>query len=602
MIKGNTEGVRDSILNELNTLYEIKIEKGKLISAEIITILANITRIINREISVSINRKGEIIEVSIGDSNSVELPILEISKRKLSGIRVIHTHPSGHSKLSMIDISALLKLKLDSILAIGVGEKYLTGINIGYCKVDGEKLTYEEIENQSVNNVLNINYLEKIISIEQELKKYDITEDDSENAVIVGVDSELSLDELEELAKACNVNVVGRVFQKIKKINNLFFIGSGKVKDLSILKQIKNANLIIFDEELSGVQIKNLEMVTGCKVIDRTILILEIFARRAKTREAKIQVELAQLKYRSQRLIGLGTVMSRTGGGIGTKGPGEKKLEIDRRRIKDEIFSLKQELEKIKKIRALQRNKREHSNIPNVSLVGYTNVGKSTLRNLLVELYPNDNTVKKENVFAKNMLFATLDATTRTILLPDKRVISLTDTVGFVRKLPHDLIEAFKSTLEEVIFSDLLVHIVDVSSENVIEQIKAVETVLTELSALDKPTILALNKCDNTTKDIIENVKKQYNHLTIVEISAKYKTNIEILIDKIVESLPCLMKKVTLLIPYSDSSVNAYLHRNAIIENEYFEADGTIIIATVNNEVYNRCIKYLYKDLTISKL
>ena len=236
--------------------------------------------------------------------------------------------------------------------------------------------------------------------------------------------------------------------------------------------------------------------------------------------------------------------MSRTGGGIGTKGPGEKKLEIDRRRIKDEIFALKQELEKIKKIRALQRTKRESSGIPRVSLVGYTNVGKSTLRNLLVEMYPSDNTVKKEAVFAENMLFATLDATTRTMVLPDKRVTALTDTVGFVRKLPHDLIEAFKSTLEEVIFSDLLVHLVDASSETVVQQIKSVENVLTELGAIDKPTILALNKCDVATSEQIEKLKELYSYMDIVEISAKNEINIDLLMDKITTSLPRTMKKV----------------------------------------------------------
>ncbi|MGL5596455.1 MAG: GTPase HflX, partial [Cetobacterium sp.] len=525
MIKGNVEGVRDSILAELDTIYSMSVEKGKLVSPEIVALITDITRVINREISVSIDRKGKILEVAIGDSNSVELPILEISSKKLSGVKVIHTHPNGYSKLSMIDISALLKLKLDAILAIGVGETEITGVNIGYCKIENQELTYEEIENLSLDKVMSTDYLDKVLEIESELRKSDVVEDDSEYAIVVGVDSEESLDELEELARACDVNVAGRIFQKIKRIDNIFYIGSGKVRELALLRQIKNANLIIFDEELSGVQIKNLEAVTGCKVIDRTILILEIFARRARTREAKIQVELAQLKYRSQRLIGLGSIMSRTGGGIGTKGPGEKKLEIDRRRIKDEIFALRQELEKIKKIRALQRTKRESSGIPRVSLVGYTNVGKSTLRNLLVEMYPSDNTVKKEAVFAENMLFATLDATTRTMVLPDKRVTALTDTVGFVRKLPHDLIEAFKSTLEEVIFSDLLVHLVDASSDTVVQQIKSVENVLTELGAIDKPTILALNKCDVATDEQIEKLKELYSHMDIVEISAKNEIN-----------------------------------------------------------------------------
>lgn len=597
MIKGNVEGVRDSILAELDTIYTMSVEKGKLVTPEIVALISDITRVINREISVSIDRKGRVVEVAIGDSNSVELPIIDLSKKKLSGVKVIHTHPNGYSKLSMIDISALLKLKLDAILAIGVGETEITGINIGYCKVQNQELTYEELENLSMEKMEKVEYLEKVQEIETELRKNDVVEDESEHAIIVGVDSEESLDELEELARACDVSVSGRIFQKVKRVDNVFYIGSGKVRELAMLRQIKNANLIIFDEELSGVQIKNLEAVTGCKVIDRTILILEIFARRARTREAKIQVELAQLKYRSHRLIGLGSVMSRTGGGIGTKGPGEKKLEIDRRRIKDEIHALKQELDKIKKIRALQRTKRETSGIPRVSLVGYTNVGKSTLRNLLVDMFPSDNTVKKEAVFAENMLFATLDATTRTMVLPDKRVSALTDTVGFVRKLPHDLVEAFKSTLEEVIFSDLLVHLVDVSSDTVIQQIKSVENVLGELGAVDKPTILALNKCDVATEEQIATLKEKFPNVETVEISAKKQINIDLLIEKVMENLPRTMKRVEFLIPYSETSLNAYLHRSSIIEEESYENDGTKIIATISDEVYNKYSKFIVKEL-----
>lgn len=597
MIKGNIDGVRDSILKELELIYNFKVEKGKIISNEIISIISQISTNINREISVSLDRKGNILEVAIGDSNSVELPILEISKKRLSGVRVIHTHPSGISKLSMIDISALLKLKLDAIVAIGLNENGVSGFNIGYCKIKNQELSFEEFENLTLKDITSIEYLNKINEIEENLKANDVVEDDSETAILVGVDSHESLDELEELAKACEVKVCGRIFQKIKKIDNVFYIGSGKVKELSLLRQIKNANLIIFDEELSGVQIKNLEAITGCKVIDRTILILEIFARRARTREAKIQVELAQLKYRSQRLIGLGSIMSRTGGGIGTKGPGEKKLEIDRRRIKDEIFVLRQELEKIKKIRSLQRSQRENSDIPKVSLVGYTNVGKSTLRNLLVEKYPSDNTVKKEGVFAENMLFATLDATTRTILLPDKRLTAITDTVGFVRKLPHDLIEAFKSTLEEVVFSDLLLHLVDSSSSTVFEQIESVENVLTELGAIDKPMILVLNKCDMATENQLSLLKERFSSLPIVEISAKNEMNIDLLLETVSEMLPRTLKTVEFLIPYSETSLNALLHRKAIIQKEEFEAEGTVVVATINDEIYNKYKQFIKKEI-----
>lgn len=596
MIKGNVEGIRDSILKELNDIYDMNIEKGKIVSQEILMLISTISKNINREISVSLDRKGKVLEVAIGDSNSVELPILDISNKKLSGVRVIHTHPNGTSNLSMIDISALLKLKLDLIVAIGLsGEKL--DFNIGYCKVKNQELSYEELKNLTLNDILKIEYLNKVSEIEESLKKNDVIEDEMERAILVGVDSQESLDELEELAKACDVLVNGRIFQKIKRIDNIFYIGSGKVKELSMLCQIKNSNLIIFDEELSGIQIKNLEAVTGCKVIDRTILILEIFARRAKTREAKIQVELAQLKYRSQRLIGLGSIMSRTGGGIGTKGPGEKKLEIDRRRIKDEIFELKQELDKIKQIRNIQRNKRENSRISKISLVGYTNVGKSTLRNLLVKLYPSDNTIKKDGVFAENMLFATLDATTRTIILPDKRLVALTDTVGFVRKLPHDLIEAFKSTLEEVIYSDMLIHLVDASNPTVFAQIESVEKVLEELNAINKKIILVLNKCDMATESQLEEINKKFMNSIKVEISAKNSKNIEELMEVVAKNLPVISKTVKFLIPYTDTFLNAYLHRNAVIQKETYENDGTKIIAIVNEEIYNKYKSFIVEEL-----
>ncbi|WP_410208928.1 GTPase HflX [Fusobacterium sp.] len=593
MINGNTDGIKDYILKELDSLHDIRVTKSKLIEEEMLILIADISSRINREINIAIDRKGNVVEISIGDSGSVELPIMDIKERRLSGIRVIHTHPSGRSKLSNIDISALVKLKLDCIAAVGITEDKITGVSIGFCNVENNNLTYEISGPLGIKEALDYDILNRIEIIENLLRTREIVEDDKEYAILVGIDDEKSLDELAELAKACNVEVVGRFMQKKNRIDSCYFIGSGKAQELSIFKQLKRANLIIFDEELNGIQVRNLEEITSCKVIDRTILILEIFARRAKTREAKIQVELAQLKYRSGRLLGFGTTMSRTGGGVGTKGPGEKKLEIDRRRIKEAIYTLKQELEKIRKTREVQREKREESGIPKVSLVGYTNVGKSTLRNLLSDMYSADNTSKKEAVFAENMLFATLDTTTRAINLPDKRIASLTDTVGFVRKLPHELVEAFKSTLEEVSFADLIVHVVDASSETVEEEITAVENVLRELGADDKPMILALNKCDRATEEQKKNLEEKFKDFTLLEISAKTGENISELLEMIVEKLPQTTKVCEYLIPYSDSSVGAYLHRNAIIQSENYEGDGIRVTAIVNKEVFNRCEKYL---------
>ena len=596
MIKGNVDGIKDFILKELDSIYDITVTKNRVIEPEIIALIASISSRINREINVAIDRRGNIVEISIGDSSSVQLPLLNVQEKRLSGIRVIHTHPNGNPNLSSIDISALTKLKLDCIAAIGVVEEKITGVVMGFCNVDGDELSHEVTEIMNIPEFIDYDFLYRIEEIESILKKGNIVENDDEYAILVGIDNDESLDELAELARACNVKVVGKFFQKKSKIDPCYFIGTGKVIELARFKQIKKANLIIFDEELSGLQVKNLEEVTGCKVIDRTVLILEIFATRARTREAKIQVELAQLKYRSSRLLGFGTTMSRTGGGVGTKGPGEKKLEIDKRRIRETIHDLKQELEKIRKTRITQREKRDESGIPKISLVGYTNVGKSTLRNLLVSMYTADNTSKKEDVFAENMLFATLDITTRAITLPDKRVASLTDTVGFVRKLPHDLVEAFKSTLEEVSFSDLIIHVVDISSDTVVEQIKAVENVLSELNALDKPTFLALNKCEMATPEQIANIKEKFSNYQMIEISAKQNYNIDKFLDMTVSLLPQTTRKCTYLIPYTDTSMGAYLHRNAIIQSEDYEGEGVRIVAIVNDEVYNRCRKFMVEE------
>ena len=490
MIYGNIEGIKKSFLEELEGLYRVKNLKDEVCNREIIEVIARISTLIMREVSVAIDRKGNITSVAIGDSTSVELPILDLSEHKLAGVRIIHTHPNGNSTLSALDISALLKLKLDAIVAVGVLDGRIIDFSIGTLMIYNDNLTTEEERNLSFEKMSEINILDKIRYIESLVKNNDIIEDKTEKAILVGSDTKESLIELSELADACDIPVLETVFQSRPKIDPAFFIGKGKVLEIASMRQKLKANLVIFDDELSGSQVRNLENAIGAKVIDRTTLILEIFARRAKTKEANIQVELAQLKYRKSRLQGLGTVLSRTGGGIGTKGPGEKKLEIDRRHIEERIFDLTKELKKIKKVREVQRGKRTKERIPRVSLVGYTNAGKSTLRNNICDKAASTDSKDKEKVFEADMLFATLDVTTRAIKLKNKGIITLSDTVGFVRKLPHDLVEAFKSTLEEVVNSDLLCHVVDSSSETALEEIKAVENVLGVLGAEDKKTIM----------------------------------------------------------------------------------------------------------------
>jgi GTPase len=594
MIYGNIEGIRNSYLDRLEKLYDIDLPKENVFTEELASVLCEVTGQIGREVSAAIDRKGRVVSVAIGDSTTVEIPLIDIKEKKLSAVRVVHTHPNGISMLSALDISALLKLKLDCIVAIAEKEGKVSEVTLGFCSIENDVLVAESIGPMNLESAVNFDFLDKVLYTEGNLKVSSIVEDTSEKAILVGIESEESLDELEELAKACEINVVHKVLQKRSKVDSAFYIGRGKVEELAMLRQALKANVIVFDDELDGSQVRNLEEATGAKVIDRTTLILDIFARRARSREAKIQVELAQLKYRLPRLLGLGTVLSRTGGGIGTRGPGEKKLETDRRHIKERLYDLLSELEKIKKHRETQREKR--SEIPKVSLVGYTNAGKSTLRNKLCEIAMPKDSAFKEKVFEADMLFATLDITTRAVVLPDNRLITLTDTVGFVRKLPHDLVEAFKSTLEEVIYSDLLVHVVDAASEIAKEQIEAVNQVLKELGALDKPTILLLNKIDRATDEQLESLREEYKENTLLEISAREGINLDKLLNEISVYLPYTLKKAEYLIPYSEQSIAAFLHRNAKVEQEEYREDGTFIAAQVDDEVYNKCEKYVIKN------
>ncbi|MGN2338443.1 GTPase HflX [Clostridium cagae] len=605
MIEGNSDGIRNSILSELEKIHSIRTSKDEVCNIEILNIIAKVSANIEREVSVAINRKGNVTSVAIGDSTSVEVPLIDISEKRLSGVRVIHTHPNGYCNLSALDVTALLKLKLDAIVSVAITEEgEIRDFSLGLLRLYNNKLEYDENMNLSLEEITSINILDKIKFIENLIKVNDVIEETGEKAILVGSDTKESLEELEELTKACNIPVLQIVFQSRNKIDPSFFIGRGKVLEIASIRQIERANVIIFDDELTGSQVRNLEAALGAKVIDRTTLILEIFATRAKSKEAKIQVELAQLKYRLSRLQGLGTILSRTGGGIGTRGPGEKKLETDRRHIMETIYDLRKELKRIKKTREVQREKRNKESIPKVSLAGYTNAGKSTLRNVLCDLSARKDTVGKEKVFEADMLFATLDTTTRALTLKNKGLITLTDTVGFVRKLPHDLVEAFKSTLEEVIFSDILCHVVDVSSETAIEQYKAVNEVLTELEAIDKETILVLNKIDKATEEQINNFiefienDETNKEQVIIKISAKEGINLEEFLSLIEEKLPYNYKKAEYLIPYDKSNMQSFLHRNGRVLEEDYREDGTFMIVEVDDEVYNKTKEYVLNVLS----
>ena len=598
MIHGNIEGIRNSILNELEQLYNITIEPYTVINEEITTPLCILTQYLNREISVGVDRKGNVISVTVGDSNTASIPHHNESDNKLCGIRIIHTHPGGHSGLSLPDVTALMHLKLDCMVAIGVKDGKMTDISLGFCDIQNNKLSYRTTHPMSMEEAASFSYEEYVRAVQKKLLTLMENSDEKERAILVSCDSQEMLDELEELAHACDVVVVGQTLQRRSKMDPAFYVGKGKAQELALQKQIARANVLIFDDELSGTQIRNLMNITGCKIIDRTTLILEIFANRARTREAKLQIELAQLNYRTTRPIPLGSE-ERAGGGIGSKGPGEKKLEIDRRNIMQRIEALRQELQKLKKVRKTQRERRVTSSTPNVALVGYTNVGKSTIRNHLAKNYSAKLLTSKEDVLAKDMLFATLETTTRAISLLDGRSITLTDTIGFIRKLSHNLVEAFQSTLEEVKESDLLLHVIDASSESVIKELQAVEKVLADIEADKIPSILVFNKMDGVEKEDLQTIESTIlssstlNYTNTIWISAKKNLNINQLLKLISSLLPNTLKEATYLIPYNEQSMVAFLHRNSLVKKEEYQELGTLITAEVNEETWNKMQAFL---------
>ena len=415
----------------------------------------------------------------------------------------------------------------------------------------------------------------------------EIIREDEFKAILVGAYKkekiDYSMEELAGLAEAAGGEVLGVMVQKIEKVNTGTYIGKGKVLELSEMCQMLEADTVIFNDELSGMQIRNLEEVTGVRVIDRTILVLDIFASRATSKEGKLQVELAQLQYRMPRLLGFGKSLSRLGGGIGTRGPGEKKLETDRRHISKRMDDIREELKQLNATRIIQRSKREKSEIPVVALVGYTNAGKSALMNRIL----SDIEKEEKSVGSKDMLFATLDVQQRSIKLDDKKEFIRIDTVGFVSKLPHSLVDAFKATLEEVLYADLLVHIVDASYENYDFQIEVTEDVINQLGAGDKEKIVVYNKFDLLEKEIID--ASGYEN---IQISAKTGYNVDLLIEKIKSKIFAGNVHIELLVPYDRGDVVSYVCENGSVDVIEYKENGTYIKVELSLADYNRVKKY----------
>ncbi|MDO0131671.1 GTPase HflX [Clostridioides difficile] len=403
------------------------------------------------------------------------------------------------------------------------------------------------------------------------------------------IDTNESMEELKELTKAAGAEAVGSLIQNKHSVDATYYIGKGKVEEIRAYSDSLDATLVIFNDELSGAQIRNIENVVGRKVIDRTTLILDIFAQRALSKEGKLQVELAQLKYRLPRLYGMGGEMSRTGAGIGTRGPGEQKLEIDKRHILNKAADIRRELKEVKKNRETQRVKRLKSNIPIVALVGYTNAGKSTLLNELIKTH-KDYEQEKE-VFVKDMLFATLDVTLRKALLPNKKEFLVVDTVGFVSKLPHDLVEAFKATLEEVQYADLILHVIDATNTSYELQKSTTEGVLKELGVNDKKHILVYNKVDKLELDIYPKSQED-----IVYISAKQGINMDKLLNMIEIALMENTYSVSLMLPYERGDIFSRIKDKYNVENFEYGENGITLDVNFDEEDFN-----IYREYILEK-
>ncbi len=391
-------------------------------------------------------------------------------------------------------------------------------------------------------------------------------------------DAETSIGELAELASTANAEVVGSIIQKRPSYDPATCMGAGRLEELKEQLEPLGAELVIFDHELTGVQVRNIEQILDVRVIDRTTLILDIFAQRARTKEGKLQVELAQQKYRLPRLTGMGTSLSRLGGGIGTRGPGETKLETDKRHIRKRISYLEAELDELKKHREFSRSRRKKDGVLCAAIVGYTNVGKSTLLNALTDA----------GVLAENKLFATLDITSRSIELPDGRSVMLIDTVGLIRRLPHNLVEAFKSTLEEAAAADIILNVQDLTSPEIKEQAEVTAHLLSELGCDGIPQIYVMNKADAA-----EFTDTVFEDDDTVMISAKEQTGFDKLLDCIMKNLPETAKRMNLLIPYDKTAFIGRIRQEGKVFSEEYTADGTAVDALVDIKLVKEASAFL---------
>ena len=507
-IYGNTLGLKASEQSRLRNTYRRRVSPNEIISAELARHLTELSREMNRQVGVLLNRKGEIEYVVVGNAHKLELPDIGRARAgqvRLRGLRLVHTHLKSEP-LTKDDLTDLALLRLDLVAAVGVSSSGLPGV-VHYAHLVPENGTGEFWQVSTLPNIHDDqpDVLSTLEALEQELSRKAAarTVSGGEKAILVAVcldgnraRAEASLAELKELARTAGVQVIDSVLQMRREADPRYLIGRGKLEDLNLRSMQAMADVLIFDKDLTPSQGRHISEATSLKVIDRSQLILDIFAQRAQSAEGKLQVELAQLKYRLPRLVQSDTSLSRLAGGIGGRGPGETKLEIDRRRARDRINNLEKRIDSLSREREVRRAQRNRRDLPVISIVGYTNAGKSTLL----------NAITGAEVLAENKLFATLDPTSRRLRFPQEREVIITDTVGFIRDLPKDLVAAFRATLEELYDADLLLHVVDANDPSRDEQVEAVENILDSLDLMQKPRMMVWNKAELLSQEEVESL------------------------------------------------------------------------------------------------
>lgn len=524
VIHGLTAGLKSSQIQALERIYRRRIPVGEVISTELARYLTELSLELRRQIGVIIDRRGAVLHVILGDDREIVIPDLSgygLGRSGLRGLRCVHTHLK-EEPLSQDDINDLSLLRLDLIVALGVDAQGLPG-RTELAHLLPPNPAGEMIDSETVSSFyqLELDFDHFIRSLDGELEReladtIDL-DDGRERAILVSVNGgkprevEDSLAELNELARTADVQVIDRVVQRTHKIHPRYLMGEGKIKEVVIRALQQRATMLIFDQDLAPAQVGAIAAITDLKVIDRSQLILDIFARRAHTRDGKVQVELAQLKYILPRLTGKGTAFSRLMGGIGGRGPGETKLEIDRRRTRDRIRRLEKQLHDLTRGRRQRRQRRIRAGVPVISIVGYTNAGKSTLLNALTQ----------SATLTEDLLFATLDTASRRLRFPSDREVIITDTVGFIRQLPKSLLGAFRATLEELEDADLILHLVDLSNPQFETQIAAVEKILQDLELQHAPRLLVFNKIDQVPPDELQPLCRRFEALPISALQRK---------------------------------------------------------------------------------